>query len=90
MRKLKTKRTCCTASEDRTLEDKTSELNMHCHNEACENYGRRNDDSGVDNERNGGEEQYNAEKMDEVGRTTLEVNDICYINGKHVYFVDVR
>lgn len=84
MRKLKTKRTCCTASVDRTLEDNVSELNIHCQNEACQNYGRRNNDSGVDSEQNGEEEQYNADKMEEIGRTTLEVDDVCYINGKHV------
>ncbi|CAH2056514.1 unnamed protein product, partial [Iphiclides podalirius] len=79
MRKLKTKKSCCTGCKEKAVEDKLSELNIRCQNDHCRNFGGKSDSLEI-GETNGDIEQYDAQKMEEIGRTALEVNDVCYIN----------
>ncbi|CAK1593526.1 unnamed protein product [Parnassius mnemosyne] len=79
VRKLKRKNSCCFGNLEKSIEDKLSEINISCQNETCPNFGAKID--SLDNcEQNGDEEHYEAHKMEEIGRTKLDVNDVCYIN----------
>ncbi|KAL4712219.1 hypothetical protein ACJJTC_011080 [Scirpophaga incertulas] len=70
------RRRCCSQSEE--LADNMTDLEI-CHNDSCHNYGVK-----VSSNQNGDcikySDGYCAEEMEEVGRTRLEVNDVCYIN----------
>ncbi|XP_049882847.1 cysteine dioxygenase [Pectinophora gossypiella] len=78
MKKLnKSRRRCCSESEDKILND-----SQHCENDSCHNYGGKIDgQDGGQNGANGKENgDYDPQNMEEIGRTQLEVNDVCYIN----------
>ncbi|CAG5053333.1 unnamed protein product [Parnassius apollo] len=75
VKKSKAKISYCSDNEEKSMEDKISEINISCQNNACPNF------KSLDScEQNGDEEHYGADKMEEIGRTKLEVNDVCYIN----------
>lgn len=62
---------------DDHIESKMAE-EQYCQNDSCYNYGGKVDRCHEDCQ-NGG---YHLEQMEEIGRTRLELNDVCYINGK--------
>ncbi|CAG9134178.1 unnamed protein product [Plutella xylostella] len=90
----KARRRCCSESEDKYLSSKMNALDMNCQNDSCHNFGGSIDNDHAENgngnveKENGshcknGEDRhevYEAQNMVEIGRTRLEVNDVCYIN----------
>ncbi|XP_068622128.1 cysteine dioxygenase type 1 [Battus philenor] len=74
MKKFNT-RSCCSAngSPTSTLSD-----SGQCQNDSCQNFRGKTDAPELC--RHDGSEEYDASEMEESGRTSLEVNDVCYIN----------
>lgn len=62
------------------IETNMADLDLSCQNDSCHNFGgnidRCQEDCGYG---------YDSEQMEEMSRTRLEVNDVCYINGR--YFI---
>ncbi|KPI96664.1 PREDICTED: cysteine dioxygenase type 1 [Papilio xuthus] len=77
LKKLKTKNSCCSANEIAT-DDRTSDLIYNCQNDTCPNFRGKSD--SMEHSEQDGDQDYDANKMEEIGRTALEVNDVCYIN----------
>ncbi|RVE43281.1 hypothetical protein evm_012072 [Chilo suppressalis] len=68
---------CCSES-DRRIANTADGSDLSCQNERCQNFGGK-----IDAVQNGGDDEmegYDADQMDEIGRTKLEVDDVCYIN----------
>ncbi|XP_028176312.1 cysteine dioxygenase type 1 [Ostrinia furnacalis] len=58
------------------LDTKMAALDVSCQNDSCQNFGGK-----VDRCQCGSQcEDYSSDQMEEIGRTRLEVNDVCYIN----------
>lgn len=70
--------------ENGELENKTNNIKNDNGQYNNGNGGYKNE-NGESKNQNGGNEcgdQYDVQSMTEIGRTRLEVNDVCYINGK--------
>ncbi|XP_063835720.1 cysteine dioxygenase type 1 [Ostrinia nubilalis] len=58
------------------LDTKMAALDVSCQNDSCQNFGGKVDRCQCASEC----EDYSSDQMEEIGRTRLEVNDVCYIN----------
>lgn len=58
--------------------------NAFCQNDSCQtdSHEQGSKDRFENDAGSGDEENYDIRDMKETGRTRLEVNDVCYINGK--------
>lgn len=72
-------RRCCSESEDYVI---------NCTNSNCQSNKKDHGNGGIENgaDENGGDENggFVLNRMEEIGRTRLEINDVCYINGKYL------
>lgn len=83
-----TRSRCCSESDNRgrngddDITGKMADLDLNCHNDRCHNYRGKVDHNQNGNDENDScdEKGYDSEQMDEIGRTKLEVDDVCYIN----------
>ncbi|XP_050359251.1 cysteine dioxygenase 1 [Nymphalis io] len=73
--KKRQSRRCCSESDD--INEKLTQLDITC-DETCPNYRQ----SDCQDKQNGDLENgdYDPKSMEEIGRTRLEVDDVCYIN----------
>ncbi|CAH0761589.1 unnamed protein product [Diatraea saccharalis] len=72
---------CCCSGSDKEIVDKMADLDMSCQNDRCPNFGRKIDEyRNGENDKCNEEDGLDFEQMEEIGRTKLEVNDVCYIN----------
>lgn len=83
-KKSKPVRRCCSESEDYVI---------NCPNSNCQSNKKDHGNGEIENggDENGGDENGGDEnggfvlnRMEEIGRTRLEINDVCYINGKYL------
>ncbi|KAL0809838.1 hypothetical protein ABMA28_011327 [Loxostege sticticalis] len=76
------KRNRCSSETADQLETKMADLDLSCQNDSCQNFGGKVDRCQSECRNGNGyeEEDYSSDQMEEIGRTRLEVNDVCYIN----------
>lgn len=67
-------RRCCSETND--ISSNLNELNI-TFDENCQD----NQDGDSDCE----DGDYNVQSMQEIGRTRLEIDDVCYINGLYIF-----
>nr|XP_026483728.1 cysteine dioxygenase 1 [Vanessa tameamea] len=73
--KKRQSRRCCSESND--INENLAQLNINC-DETCPNYRQNNCQENENGDSENGD--YDTNSMVEIGRTRLEVDDVCYIN----------
>lgn len=88
VRKVLKRHRCSSETADQ-LETKMADLDLSCQNDSCQNFGGKVDRCQSECRNGNGyeEEDYSSDQMEEIGRTRLEVNDVCYINGEFLLLV---
>lgn len=70
-------RRCC--SENNDISSNLNELNISC-DETCPNSRQNNCEENQDGDSDSEDGGYNVQSMEEIGRTRLDIDDVCYIN----------